>query len=45
MCYQCIQSWRETPDNLLPDYFELLTNLDLATLPENPREAQKTIGN
>ncbi|MDJ0595385.1 MAG: tyrosine--tRNA ligase [Pleurocapsa sp. MO_226.B13] len=33
----------KTPDNLLPDYFELLTDLDLARLPENPREAQKLL--
>ena len=33
----------KTPDNLLQDYFELLTNLDLTTLPENPRESQKLL--
>ena len=33
----------KTPDDLLPDYFELLTNVDLAKLPENPREAQKLL--
>ena len=33
----------KTPDNLLKEYFELLTNLDLATLPENPRECQKML--
>lgn len=33
----------KTPDNLLKDYFELLTNLDLAEIPENPREAQKLL--
>ena len=33
----------KTPDDLLPDYFKLLTDVDLATLPENPREAQKLL--
>ena len=33
----------KTPDALLPDYFKLLTDVDLATLPENPREAQKLL--
>jgi tyrosyl-tRNA synthetase len=33
----------KTPDDLLPDYFELLTDLDLTTLPKNPREAQKLL--
>ena len=33
----------KTPDSLLPDYFELLTNIDLAQIPENPREAQKQL--
>jgi tyrosyl-tRNA synthetase len=33
----------KTPDNLLPDYFELLTNLDLSQLPDNPRELQKLL--
>ena len=33
----------KTPDALLKDYFELLTNIDLATLPENPRECQKML--
>ncbi|MEO0837275.1 MAG: tyrosine--tRNA ligase, partial [Cyanobacteria bacterium J06642_3] len=31
----------KTPDALLSEYFELLTKLDLDSLPENPREAQK----
>ena len=31
----------KTPDILLPDYFELLTDLDLEQLPDNPRESQK----
>jgi tyrosyl-tRNA synthetase len=33
----------KTPDSLLKDYFELLTNIDLETLPENPRECQKQL--
>ena len=33
----------KTPDNLLKDYFELLTDIDLAELPDNPREAQKQL--
>ncbi|MGL4884247.1 MAG: tyrosine--tRNA ligase [Waterburya sp.] len=33
----------KTPDNLLPDYFELLTDLDLTKLPNNPRELQKLL--
>jgi tyrosyl-tRNA synthetase len=33
----------KTPDNVLKQYFELLTNLPLDTLPENPREAQKLL--
>jgi tyrosyl-tRNA synthetase len=33
----------KTPDTLLPDYFELLTNLDLTQLPDNPRECQKLL--
>ena len=33
----------KTPDDLLSDYFELLTNLDLNSLPDNPREAQKKL--
>lgn len=33
----------KTPDDLLQDYFELLTNIDLTTLPENPRDAQKML--
>lgn len=31
-------------DALLKDYFELLTNLPLDKLPENPRECQKLLG-
>lgn len=33
----------KTPDALLPEYFELLTQLDLKEIPENPREAQKLL--
>jgi tyrosyl-tRNA synthetase len=33
----------KTPDTLIKDYFELLTNSDLTQLPENPREAQKLL--
>ena len=33
----------KTPDALLKDYFELLTDVDLTTLPKNPREAQKKL--
>lgn len=32
------------PDDLLKDYFELLTDLNLDELPENPRECQKQLG-
>lgn len=32
------------PDALIRQYFELLTNLPLDQLPENPREAQKLLG-
>jgi tyrosyl-tRNA synthetase len=38
--YQKLQA---VPDNLLPQYFELLTNLDLDKLPQNPREQQKLL--
>ncbi len=31
------------PDHLLEQYFELLTNLPLHTLPENPRDRQKLL--
>ena len=31
------------PDNLVEEYFELLTNLPLDALPENPRERQKLL--
>lgn len=33
----------KTPDALLKDYFELLTDLDLEKLPANPRECQKLL--
>jgi tyrosyl-tRNA synthetase len=33
----------KTPDNLLHDYFELLTNFDLESLSDNPRESQKQL--
>ncbi|MEM8640547.1 MAG: tyrosine--tRNA ligase [Cyanobacteria bacterium P01_G01_bin.54] len=33
----------KTPDNLLAQYFELLTKRDLDHLPDNPREAQKLL--
>lgn len=33
----------KTPDNLLNQYFELLTKQDLNSLPENPRERQKCL--
>ncbi len=33
----------KTPDNLLPDYFELLTNFSPEELPTNPREQQKLL--
>lgn len=34
----------KTPDALLKDYFELLTNLPLNAMPDNPREGQKLLG-
>ncbi|MEO1744628.1 MAG: tyrosine--tRNA ligase, partial [Cyanobacteria bacterium J06629_9] len=33
----------KTPDNLLHDYFELMTRLPLDELPESPREQQKLL--
>jgi tyrosyl-tRNA synthetase len=33
----------KTPDALLKDYYELLTNLPLDAMPANPREAQKQL--
>lgn len=34
----------KVPDNQIQTYFELLTNLPLDQLPENPRECQKLLG-
>ncbi|MDJ0844578.1 tyrosine--tRNA ligase [Crocosphaera sp.] len=33
----------KTPDAIIKDYFELLTNLPLKQLPENPRDCQKLL--
>jgi len=33
----------KTPDALIEEYFELLTNVPLGDLPENPRERQKQL--
>lgn len=33
----------KTPDSIIKDYFELLTQLDLGQLPNNPRECQKLL--
>jgi tyrosyl-tRNA synthetase len=33
----------KTPDTLLKDYFELLTNIPLEQLPQNPRDSQKLL--
>ncbi|MCU0571018.1 MAG: tyrosine--tRNA ligase [Oculatellaceae cyanobacterium Prado106] len=33
----------KTPDSLIEQYFELLTNLPLESLPENPRDRQKLL--
>jgi tyrosyl-tRNA synthetase len=33
----------KVPDNLIQDYFELLTAIDLKTLPDNPRDCQKQL--
>lgn len=33
----------KTPDSLVKQYFELLTDRPIATLPDNPREAQKLL--
>jgi tyrosyl-tRNA synthetase len=33
----------KVPDRLINSYFELLTDLDVSTLPENPREKQKQL--
>ncbi|APB32854.1 tyrosyl-tRNA synthetase [Gloeomargarita lithophora Alchichica-D10] len=37
------QKLQKVPDDLLPQYFELLTNLSLSDLPNNPREQQKLL--
>lgn len=33
----------KVPDNLVDSYFELLTDVDIASLPSNPREKQKQL--
>jgi tyrosyl-tRNA synthetase len=33
----------KTPDNIIKDYFTLLTDLPLSTLPEHPRAAQQLL--
>ncbi len=38
---QKYQKFQGVPDNLLSQYFELLTDLPLDSLPENPRHAQE----
>ncbi|MCP6760570.1 MAG: tyrosine--tRNA ligase [Fischerella sp. CENA71] len=40
---QKYQKLQGIPDHLLKDYFELLTDLPLETLPENPRDRQKLL--
>ncbi|MBW4431655.1 MAG: tyrosine--tRNA ligase [Pelatocladus maniniholoensis HA4357-MV3] len=40
---QKYQKLQGVPDHLLEDYFELLTDLPLDTLPENPRDRQKLL--
>jgi tyrosyl-tRNA synthetase len=37
------QKLQKVPDSLLPQYFELLTDLPLTDLPPNPREQQKLL--
>jgi tyrosyl-tRNA synthetase len=37
------QKLQKVPDHLLTQYFELLTDLSLVDLPENPRERQKLL--
>jgi tyrosyl-tRNA synthetase len=37
------QKLQKVPDHLLTSYFELLTNLDLKTLPEHPRDRQELL--
>lgn len=38
---QKYQKLQGVPDNLLPQYFELLTDLSLDSLPQNPRDRQE----
>jgi tyrosyl-tRNA synthetase len=40
---QKYQKLQQVPDNLLNDYFTLLTDLPLDKLPENPRDRQKLL--
>ncbi|MBW4630149.1 MAG: tyrosine--tRNA ligase [Brasilonema octagenarum HA4186-MV1] len=40
---QKYQKLQQVPDNLLKDYFTLLTDLSLEQLPENPRDRQKLL--
>ena len=40
---QKYQKLQQVPDNLLKEYFTLLTNLPLDKLPENPRDRQKLL--
>jgi tyrosyl-tRNA synthetase len=40
---QKYQKLQQVPDNLLKQYFELLTDLPLDNLPENPRDSQKLL--
>lgn len=37
------QKLEKTPDSLIEQYFELLTDLSLETLPENPRDRQQLL--
>lgn len=37
------QKLQQVPDTLLKDYFELLTDLPLETLPKNPRDQQRLL--
>lgn len=41
--HQMFQKLQNIPDRLLSEYFELLTNLPLDRLPDNPRECQKRL--
>jgi tyrosyl-tRNA synthetase len=40
---QMYQKLQQVPDNLLEDYFQLLTNLPLDKLPEKPRDRQQLL--